>query len=92
MDVMKECDISERELSRSMDAEAIGKLALQGMTATYPDKQEFMKAGSKLYAQWEGAYIKPRFYCPRSHRHDCCSVSSSEELSRYLSGTMKFFS
>lgn len=38
MQAMRECDIHERELSRKMDAEAIGKLAEQGMTATYPDK------------------------------------------------------
>ena len=56
MDVMRECDVSERELSRKMDAEAIGKLAEQGMNATYPDKQEFVKAGANLYAQWEAEY------------------------------------
>ena len=26
------------------------------MTATYPDKQEFVKAGANLYTQWEAEY------------------------------------
>ena len=56
MDVMHECDLSERELSRKMDSEAIGKLAEQGMNATYPNKQEFVNAGTALYAQWEAEY------------------------------------
>ena len=56
MKVMEECSISERELSREMDAEAIGKLEEQGMTATYPDKQEFVDKAENLYAQWEEIY------------------------------------
>lgn len=52
-DVMSECSISERELSRQMDAEAIGKLVEQGMTVTYPDKQEFVDAAAELYSGWE---------------------------------------
>lgn len=56
MDVMAECSISERELSRQMDAEAIGQLEEQGMSVTYPDKQEFVDAGADLYAKWEEEY------------------------------------
>jgi len=55
-EVMAECSISERELSRQMDAEAIGKLEEQGMTATYPDKQEFIDKAADLYSQWEKTY------------------------------------
>lgn len=52
-EVMAECSVSERELSREMDEEAIGQLVEQGMTVTYPDKQEFVDAAAGLYAQWE---------------------------------------
>lgn len=55
-EVMAECSVSERELSRQMDAEAIGKLEEQGMTATYPDKQEFIDKAANLYSQWEETY------------------------------------
>ena len=55
-EVMEECSISERELSRQMDAEAIGKLEEQGMVATYPDKQEFVDKAANLYSQWEETY------------------------------------
>ena len=55
-EVMAECSVSERELSRQMDAEAIGKLEEQGMTATYPDKQEFIDKAANLYSQWEQTY------------------------------------
>lgn len=55
-DVMEECNISERELSRQMDAEAIDQLIEQGMTVTYPDKQEFVDAASGLYEEWEEQY------------------------------------
>ena len=55
-EVMEECSISERELSRQMDAEAIGKLEEQGMVATYPDKQEFVDKAANLYSQWEEIY------------------------------------
>ena len=55
-EVMEECSISERELSRQMDAEAIGKLEEQGMVATYPDKQEFVDKAANLYSQWEEPY------------------------------------
>lgn len=54
--VMAECSVSERELSRQMDAEAIGKLEEQGMVATYPDKQEFVDKAANLYSQWEETY------------------------------------
>lgn len=55
-EVMEECNISERELSRQMDEEAIDQLIDQGMTVTYPDKQEFVDAASGLYEEWEEQY------------------------------------
>ena len=55
-DVMAECNLSERELSREMDEEAIDQLKEQGMTVTYPDKQEFVDAASDLYSEWEEQY------------------------------------
>lgn len=56
LDVMEECSISERTLSREMDQEAIGELEAQGMTITYPDKQEFIEKASDLYTEWEEKY------------------------------------
>lgn len=56
LDVMAECSVSERELSRQMDAEAIGQLEEQGMSTTYPDKQEFLDAAADLYAAWTEEY------------------------------------
>ena len=53
---MKECSVSERELSREMDAEAIGQLMEQGMSVTYPDKQEFVDKAAGLYTEWETEY------------------------------------
>ena len=53
---MEECSLSERELSRSMDAEAVGELEKQGMTVTRPDKQQFIDKAADLYAQWEEEY------------------------------------
>jgi TRAP-type C4-dicarboxylate transport system substrate-binding protein len=44
MDCMKEVEVSERELSREMDKEAISTLESQGMKVTYPEKQEFIDA------------------------------------------------
>lgn len=55
-DVMAECNVIERDLSRQMDAEAIGQLVEQGMTVTYPDKQEFIDKAADLYTEWEGEY------------------------------------
>lgn len=55
-EVMAECNVSERELSRQMDAEAIDQLKEQGMTVTYPDSQEFVDAASGLYDEWEEEY------------------------------------
>lgn len=55
-DVMAECNVTERELSREMDAEAIGQLVDQGMIVTYPDKQEFVDKAADLYAEWESEY------------------------------------
>lgn len=55
-DVMAECSLSERELSRSMDAEAVGQLEEQGMVVTRPDKQQFIDKAADLYAQWEAQY------------------------------------
>ena len=55
-DVMAECSISERELSRKMDGEAVDQLKEQGMTVTYPDKQQFIDKAADLSAQWEDQY------------------------------------
>ncbi|MCD8189769.1 MAG: hypothetical protein LUD78_06045 [Clostridiales bacterium] len=55
-EVMEECSISERELSREMDAEAIDQLEEQGMTVTYPDKQEFIDKAAELHEEWEVEY------------------------------------
>lgn len=55
-DVMEECSIEERELSRSMDKEAVAQLEEEGMTVTYPDKQEFIDKASNLYSEWEEKY------------------------------------
>lgn len=55
-DVMAECSVLERELSRQMDAEAIGQLEEPGMTVTYPDKQEFLDKAADLYKEWETEY------------------------------------
>lgn len=55
-EVADECGLTERELSRKMDAEAIAQLEEQGMTVTYPDKQEFIDAADALYGEWEKQY------------------------------------
>lgn len=55
-DVMAECSLTERELSRKMDAEAVGQLEEQGMVVTRPDKQQFIDQAADLYAQWELQY------------------------------------
>lgn len=55
-DVMAECSVTERWLSRAMDAEAIGELEKRGMKTTYPDKQRFIDKASRLYAEWENTY------------------------------------
>ena len=54
--VMAECSIEEREISRKMDSEAVAELEKQGMTVTYPDKQQFIDKAADLYAQWEEQY------------------------------------
>lgn len=51
-----ECGLLERELSRKMDAEAIAQLQEQGMTVTYPDKQEFVDGAASMYGEWEKQY------------------------------------
>lgn len=51
-----ECALSERELSRQMDAEAITELQDQGMVVTYPDKNEFIESAQELYEQWHEKY------------------------------------
>jgi tripartite ATP-independent transporter DctP family solute receptor len=43
-EAMEEIEVSERELSRQMDKEAISTLESQGMKVTNPDKDEFIKA------------------------------------------------
>lgn len=55
-EVVMECGLQERELSRKMDKEAIAQLQEQGMTVTYPDKQQFVEAASSLYGEWEQEY------------------------------------
>lgn len=39
-----------------MDGEAVDQLKEQGMTVTYPDKQQFIDKAADLYAQWEEQY------------------------------------
>lgn len=53
MKVMEEYETKERELSRSMDEEALSALEEQGMEVTWPDKQEFIDAAAPLYEEWE---------------------------------------
>lgn len=55
-EVMAECSISERELNRKLDAEAVDQLIEQGMTVTYPDKQQFIDKAADLYSEWESEY------------------------------------
>lgn len=55
-EVVQESGLAERELSRKMDREAIAQLQEQGMTVTYPDKQQFVDAASSLYGEWEQEY------------------------------------
>ncbi|MCI8513733.1 MAG: TRAP transporter substrate-binding protein DctP [Lachnospiraceae bacterium] len=43
-DAMAEIEVSERELSRTMDTEAVSTLESQGMKVTRPDKDEFIEA------------------------------------------------
>ena len=38
------------------DPEAVAELEKQGMTVTYPDKQQFIDKAADLYAQWEEQY------------------------------------
>ena len=45
--VMAECSIEEREISRKMDSEAVAELEKQGMTVTYPDKQQCLSEWGK---------------------------------------------
>ena len=54
--VMAECSIEEREISRKMDSEAVAELEKQGMTVTYPYKQQVIDKAADLYAQWEEQY------------------------------------
>ena len=56
LDVEQECGLSERALSRQMDEDAFGELQEQGMTVTYPDKQQFIDKASDLYKEWEKEY------------------------------------
>ena len=56
MEVEAECGLSERELSREMDTEAITELEGQGMIITRPDKQEFIDRAADLYTEWEAVY------------------------------------
>ena len=55
-EVMEECSLEERKLSRQMDEEAIGQLEEQGMTITYPEKQQFIDKAADLYKTWENEY------------------------------------
>lgn len=55
-ETVDECGLSERQLSRQMDAQAIAQLQEQGMTVTYPDKQEFIDGAESLYGAWEDQY------------------------------------
>lgn len=55
-DTMAEASVSERELSRQMDAEAIETLESKGMVVTYPDKQGFIDATQGVRDQYGSEY------------------------------------
>lgn len=55
-DTMAEANVSERELSRQMDAEAIETLESKGMVVTYPDKQGFIEATQSVRDQYGSEY------------------------------------
>ena len=44
---MAECSIEERETGRSMDSSVVAELEKQGMTVTYPDKQQFIDKAAR---------------------------------------------
>lgn len=58
--IFKECaeeaGLSERELSRKMDVEAITTLESKGMTVTYPDKAGFVEASQSVRDQFGEQY------------------------------------
>lgn len=56
MEAMEEVEVSERELSRQMDEEAIATLESQGMVVTYPDKAEFIEATQKVRDEYGKDY------------------------------------
>lgn len=55
-DTMAEASVSERELSRQMDSEAIETLESKGMVVTYPDKQGFIDATQSVRDQYGSEY------------------------------------
>lgn len=57
-DTMAEASVSERELSRQMDAEAIETLESKGMVVTYPDKQGFIDATQSVRDQYGSEYAE----------------------------------
>ena len=54
--VMAEINISERELSRKMDKEAITTLESKGMKVTYPEKERFIAASQGVRDKYGEAY------------------------------------
>lgn len=55
---MQRASIAERELSRSMDVEAIDTLKNKGMVVTYPDKQGFIKDSQAVREKYSKSFGK----------------------------------
>lgn len=55
-EAMAEIEVSERELSRQMEEEAIATLESEGMTVTYPDKAEFITATQSVRDEYGKDY------------------------------------
>ena len=53
---MKEASVNERELSRTMDEEAIEILEEKGMTVTHPDKEELIQKTQSVRDQYGADY------------------------------------
>ena len=55
-EAMAEVEISERELSRQMEQEALETLQSEGMNITYPDKAEFISATQSVRDEYGKDY------------------------------------
>lgn len=55
-EAMEEIEVSERELSRQMEEEAIATLESEGMSVTYPDKAEFIAATQSVRDEYGKDY------------------------------------